>query len=63
MNDVQREMLKNAGLLHDVADELVKWIEARDYRRASEAAALTGQMMYELSRVALVADIQRESGE
>lgn len=60
MNEVQREMLKNAGLLHDVADELVTAIEAGDYRRVSDASAKTGEAMHELSRLALAANFQRE---
>ncbi len=63
MNQVQREMLKNAGLLHEVADELVTAIEARDYHVVSDASALTGQAMHELSRMALMAELQREEGK
>ncbi len=60
MNEVQREMLKNAGLLHEVADELVTAIENGHYHVVSDASALTGQAMYELSRLALAAELQRE---
>lgn len=60
MNEVQRAMLKNAGLLHDVADELVTAIEARDYHAVSLCAAVTGRAMLELSRMALAAAMQRE---
>ncbi len=60
MNQVQREMLKNAGLLYDVADDLVKRIEDRDYHAVSEEAALTGQMMYQLSRMAVAAYLKKE---
>ncbi len=60
MNEIQREMLKNAGLLREFSDELVTAIEAGDYQAVSYGAALMGQRMYELSRLALVADMQRE---
>lgn len=60
MNEIQKEMLKNAGLLHDVADELVRQTEAGDYHRVSEVAMCTKEMMYELARMAVVADMRRE---
>ncbi len=60
MNEVQREMLRNAGLLREVADELVTNIEAGDYCAVSDCAALMGNAMHELSRLALAADMQRE---
>lgn len=62
MNEVQREMLKNAGLLREVADEFVTAIEAGDYHAVSDGAAVTGQAMHELSRMALAAELQKEEG-
>ncbi len=60
MNQVQRAMLKNAGLLYEIAEGLVTAIEAGDYRRVSDASAKTGEAMHELSRLALAAELQRE---
>ncbi len=60
MNEVQREMLKNAGLLHEVAEGLVTAIEAGDYRRVSDASAKTGEAMHELSRLAVTVELYKE---
>ncbi len=60
MNEVQQEMLKSAGLLHDVADEFVTAIEGGDYQTVSESAAITGEAMHGLARLALAAGMQME---
>lgn len=60
MNETQQEMLESAKLLHVYAVELVKAVKARNYRAVSDSAAIAGQAMYELSRMALLAELERE---